>query len=179
MTHFVNFWTLVFQPEWATCSLPTDITGNLESGSRLFLPLWPFFTMHSGAPVSQLRMFRLAPLCPWGYHSQTHYTRGFTRDPATSPWEFTSWSLGFRWFPNPGAKVQKVLVRSLIEAPGNRERIPAGLRGSAHLAPRSLPGAHFPPGMCFENRTKEAISYLDSHICAGCFCGIRGCLISL
>lgn len=109
MTHFVNFWPLVFQLEWAMCCLPADITGNLESRSKLLYASLTFLHHAQWGPGSQLRMFRFVPLCPWGYHLQTTYMYIFSRDPATSLLEFTCWILAFRWLPNPDAKFQKIL----------------------------------------------------------------------
>lgn len=116
MTHFVNLWLLAFQLEWTMCCLPTDISGNLESRSKLLYASLTFLHNAQWGLVSQLRIFRFASVCPWGYHLQTTYLQILTGDPMTGSLEITCWILAFRWFSNPDPKFQEFsgLVHSLM-----------------------------------------------------------------
>lgn len=58
MTHFVNLRPLVFQLERAMCCLPTDISGNLESRSKLLYVSLTFPHNAQWGLASQLRIFR-------------------------------------------------------------------------------------------------------------------------
>lgn len=121
------------------CCLPADISGNLESRSKLLDDSLTFLYNAQWGPVSPLR-------------------------------KITSWILAFRQFPNPNPKFQEI---SFAETLVNREV------AELILPPRSLPLACFPLETRFKNQTRKRMPYLNSHVCAGCFCGVRGCLIAL
>lgn len=59
VTHSVNLWPLAFWLEWTTCCLPADITGNLESRSKLLYASLTFLHNAQWGLISQLRIFRL------------------------------------------------------------------------------------------------------------------------
>lgn len=181
MTHFVNLWPLALQLEWAMCCLPADISGNLESRSKLLYVSLTFLQNAQWGPVSQLRIFRFTSPSPRGYHLQTIYVPIFNEDPTTRPLEIKT--LGFQF--SGGHQIWMVHFRQFLfwlthQGFSEQREIPSRGRRSAHLAPspRSLAQAHFPLEMHFEICTRERMPYLDSHVCTGCFCGFEDYVIS-
>lgn len=140
-------------------AFPLTSVEILSQDQSYLMTLWPFFTMHSGAHFL-LSEFQICFTC----RQSTH------RDPTTGSLKITSWILVFRQFPNPNSKFQEI---SFAETSVNREV------AELILPPRSLPLAHFLLETRSKHQTRERMSYLDSHVCTGCFCGIWGCLIGL
>lgn len=97
------------------CCLPSDISGNLESRSKLLYAFLTFLHNVQWGPVSQLRIFRFASLCPWGCHMQTTYMELFTGDPTTGSLEIPSWILAFGQFPNPDPRFQEICLGDLMK----------------------------------------------------------------
>lgn len=164
MTHFVNLWPLAFQAEWAMCCLPADISGNLESRSKLLYASLTFLHNAQWGLGFSAQNVHICFTVPTGLPF-TIYMQIFTEDPTTGPLEITSlrfqFSGGFLVWIQTSADL--ILVGSLRLQ--RTEREPSGVRGSAHFAPRNLPYTYFPLEMHFENHTGERMPYLDSHVC--------------
>ena len=82
-----------FHLEWAMCCLPADISGNLESRSKLLYASLTFLHNAQWGLSFSAQNFQICFAVPMGSHLQTVNMQTFTEDPKTSPLEITS--LGF------------------------------------------------------------------------------------